>query len=95
MVKQTSPSVISVNVGMPTEIRAGSEIVMTGIFKKPVPGVVRVRSLNLDGDRQADLKVHGGPDKAIYLYPSEHYEFWQRELRRKLPEWGAWGESHH
>jgi MOSC domain-containing protein YiiM len=80
-------------VGLPKEIpvRAGS--VLTGIFKEPVDGTVRVRSVNLDGDGQADLKVHGGPDKAVYFYPSEHYEFWRRELGREIAEWGAFGEN--
>ena len=56
------------------------EVVTTGIFKEPVIGRVRLRKLNLDGDKQADLTVHGGPDKAIYTYPSEHYEYWRHEL---------------
>ena len=86
-------SIVSVNVGLPKEIQAGGQTVETGIFKRPVTGPVVVRSLNLDGDRQADLKVHGGVDKAVYLYPSEHYPFWERELSCKLPEWGAFGEN--
>lgn len=65
----------------------------TGIFKKPVTGRVALRTLNLDGDRQADLTVHGGSNKAVYAYPSEHYEFWHRELpQAKLPP-GAFGEN--
>lgn len=91
--KASTPSVVSVNVGLPKEIRVRTESVLTGIFKKPVSGPVRVRSVNLDGDRQADLKVHGGPDKAVYFYPSEHYAFWRRELGRELTEWGAFGEN--
>jgi MOSC domain-containing protein YiiM len=55
--------------------------------------MVRVRTLNLEGDRQADLKVHGGPDKAVYVYPSEHYEFWRRELAQHPLKWGAFGEN--
>jgi MOSC domain-containing protein YiiM len=66
--------------------------VMTGIFKIPVQGTVKVRALNLDGDGQADLTVHGGPDKAVYLYPSEHYPFWKNALRREL-DWGSLGEN--
>jgi MOSC domain-containing protein YiiM len=84
--------VISVNVGLPEEITIGDRMVATGIFKEPVAGAVRVRTLNLDGDRQADLSVHGGVDKAVYAYPSEHYPFWQRELGRDL-KWAAFGEN--
>jgi MOSC domain-containing protein YiiM len=65
---------------------------MSGIVKKPVAGPVLVRTLNLDGDGQADLSVHGGVDKAVYAYPSEHYVLWQEELRLDLP-WGAFGEN--
>jgi MOSC domain-containing protein YiiM len=55
--------------------------------------MIRVRKLNLEGDGQADLTVHGGPDKAVYAYPSEHYEFWRRELGMDLAQWGAFGEN--
>src|ERR1700719_4404 len=65
----------------------------TAIFKKPVTGRIILRTLNLEGDRQADLSVHGGPNKAVYGYASEHYEFWRQELPdAKLP-WGAFGEN--
>jgi len=65
----------------------------TGIFKRPVTGRVALRTLNLDGDRQADLSVHGGPFKAVYGYPSEHYGYWRQELpEAKLP-WGGFGEN--
>jgi MOSC domain-containing protein YiiM len=84
--------VISVNVGLPTDLLNGDRVISTGIIKTPVSGPVRARALNLDGDRQADLTVHGGVDKAIYLYPSEHYEFWQQMLGAKLP-WAAFGEN--
>ena len=84
--------VISVNVAFPREIEIKGRKVSTGIFKSAVSGVVRVRTLNLDGDRQADLTVHGGIDKAVYLYPSEHYPFWRRELEMAL-SWGAFGEN--
>ena len=84
--------VISVNVGLPVEIPIGERLVATGIFKEPVTGPVRVRTLNLDGDRQADLTVHGGVDKAVYMYPSEQYPFWERELGGEL-SWGAFGEN--
>ena len=72
--------ILSVNVGLPREVLFRGEVVTTGIFKEPVQGRVRLRKLNLDGDKQADLTVHGGPDKAIYAYPSEHYEYWRRQL---------------
>jgi len=84
--------VISVNVGLPREVPVGDRLVATGIFKEPVAGPVRVRTLNLDGDRQADLSVHGGVDKAVYVYPSEHYPFWRGELGRDL-NWAAFGEN--
>lgn len=66
---------------------------MTGIYKDPVEGRVKVRRTNLDGDRQADLSVHGGPDKAVYVYPSEHYPFWRRELELEDLPWGSFGEN--
>ena len=81
-----------VNVGLPKTMKIDDRAVMTGIFKIPVQGTVKVRTLNLDGDRQADLTVHGGPDKAVYIYPSEHYPFWKNALRREL-DWGALGEN--
>jgi MOSC domain-containing protein YiiM len=84
--------VISVSVGLPKELVSGDRSITTGIIKTPVSGPIRVRTLNLDGDRQADLTVHGGVDKAVYLYPSEHYEFWQQELGKKL-SWAAFGEN--
>jgi MOSC domain-containing protein YiiM len=72
---------------------SNGEPVSTGIFKEPVACRVTLRTLNLDGDRQADLSVHGGPSKAVYAYPSEHYDYWKRELpEMKLP-WGMFGEN--
>src|SRR6266540_3860247 len=85
--------VLSVNVALPRDISVDGRTVSTGIFKEPVSGAIKVRRLNLDGDRQADLRVHGGPDKAVYVYPSEHYEFWREELRQDLFGWGAFGEN--
>jgi MOSC domain-containing protein YiiM len=84
--------VVSVNVGLPRTVRWKGRDVTTGIFKQPVEGRVPVRRLNLDGDRQADLAVHGGPAKAIYAYPLEHYGFWEQELGRELPL-GMFGEN--
>ncbi|HJP92176.1 MAG TPA: MOSC domain-containing protein [Pyrinomonadaceae bacterium] len=85
--------IISLNVGLPRLVLRDGEPVSTGIFKEPVAGRVRLRTLNLDGDRQADLSVHGGPYKAVYLYPSEHYEFWKRELPDMDLPWGVFGEN--
>lgn len=85
--------IISVNVGLPRLVSWNGEPVSTGFFKEPVPGRVMVRTLNLDGDRQADLSVHGGPEKAVYAYPSEHYDFWKRELPDMELPWGTFGEN--
>ena len=85
--------IISVNVGLPRLVLRNDEPVSTGIFKEPIAGRVMMRTLNLDGDRQADLSVHGGPEKAVYVYPSEHYEFWKRELPEMDLPWGMFGEN--
>ncbi len=85
--------VVSVNVGMPRLLAWGGETFKTGIFKSPVQGRVMLRATNLDGDRQADLTVHGGPNKAVYGYPSEHYGFWSGELPDPTRTWGAFGEN--
>jgi len=85
--------IISVNVGLPREVTWQNKIVTTGIFKEPVAGRVIMRRLNLDGDRQADLRVHGGVDKAVYAYPSEHYEFWRKKLPGMELPWGMFGEN--
>ena len=85
--------IISVNVGLPRLVLQNDEPVSTGIFKEPVAGRVMMRTLNLDGDRQADLSVHGGPEKAVYVYPSEHYDFWKQELPDMDLSWGVFGEN--
>jgi MOSC domain-containing protein YiiM len=85
--------ILSLNVGLPRLVLRDGEPVSTGIFKEPVPGRVFLRTLNLDGDRQADLSVHGGPTKAVYGYPSEHYDFWKRELPEMTLPWGMFGEN--
>ncbi|HEY9500692.1 MAG TPA: MOSC domain-containing protein [Pyrinomonadaceae bacterium] len=85
--------IISINVGRPRLVMRNDEPVSTAIFKEPVAGRVMLRTLNLDGDRQADLTVHGGPEKAVYLYPSEHYAFWKRELPDMDLPWGIFGEN--
>jgi len=84
--------VVSVNVGLPRTVRWKARDVTTGIFKEPVTGRVPLRRLNLDGDRQADLAVHGGRAKAVYAYPLEHYAFWEEELGQHLT-FGAFGEN--
>jgi MOSC domain-containing protein YiiM len=84
---------ISVNVGLPREVTWHGKPVTTGIYKEPVAGRVALRKLNLDGDRQADLTVHGGEYKAVYCYPFTHYDYWKRELpERELPL-GMFGEN--
>ena len=85
--------IISVNVGLPRLVLRNGEPVSTGIFKEPVPQRVMMRTLNLDGDRQADLSVHGGAEKAVYVYPSEHYDFWKHELPDMDLPWGIFGEN--
>src|SRR5947207_9476899 len=84
---------ISLNVGLPRVVEWNGGQVATGIFKEPVPGPVILHTLNLDGDRQADLSVHGGISKAVYGYPSEHYEFWQTELPEMDLPYGMFGEN--
>ena len=84
---------ISVNVGMPRDAAWRGEVVRTGIFKEPVAGRIAVRGHNLHGDAQADLSVHGGVDKAVYGYPSEHYPFWSEWLGVDALPWGAFGEN--
>ena len=85
--------VVSVNVGLPREVSWNGEAVLTSIFKEPVAGRVRVEMLNLAGDRQSDLTVHGGPEKAVYVYPSEHYAFWRDDLPGIDLPWGSFGEN--
>ena len=84
---------LSLNVGLPRQVNFQNELVTTGIFKEPVRGPVRLRKLNLDGDKQADLTVHGGADKAIYAYPKEHYNYWKKELPEMSLPWGMFGEN--
>ena len=85
--------ILSLNVGLPREVTWQGKPVTTGIFKEPVNAPVMLRTLNLDGDRQADLTVHGGVDKAVYAYPSEHYAFWRAELPEVQLSWGLFGEN--
>ena len=84
---------IALSVGRPTEVMWRGQPVLTSIFKTPVDHRVRVEPENLAGDQQSDLTVHGGPDKAVYVYPVEHYPFWERELGEPELGWGAFGEN--
>lgn len=87
------PKLISINVSLPKEVDFEGQKVITGIFKEPIEGRIILRRLNLDGDKQADLTVHGGPDKAVYAYPIEHYEFWRKVYPDiKMPN-GMFGEN--
>ena len=86
-------TVDSVNVGTPRQVRVGRETVLTSIWKSPVSGRLAVRPHNIDGDQQSDLKVHGGPYKAVYCYPHEHYEYWSGELPGAELVPGNFGEN--
>jgi MOSC domain-containing protein YiiM len=92
--------ILSVNVGTPKQAPtgdarapAGHSAVLTSIFKSPVSGRVAVRGYNIEGDRQSDLTVHGGPNKAVYCYPGEHYPFWREQLSDPDLPYGAFGEN--
>lgn len=93
MDRTTSMNLLSVNCGLPREVTWRGRTVSTGIYKQPVKGRVALRTLNLEGDRQADLSVHGGALKAVYCYPAVHYDYWKRALPgRELPI-GIFGEN--
>lgn len=85
--------VLSVNVGLPREVEWRGRSVRTSIWKSPEKRRVHVARLNLEGDEQSDLSVHGGADKAVYAYPAEHYAFWRTELPDMDLSWGAFGEN--
>jgi MOSC domain-containing protein YiiM len=84
--------ILSINVATPSPLVAGNIVVQSAITKHPVSGPVMVHHTNLDGDRQGDLRVHGGPNKAVYACPSEHYDFWRHDLGKELP-FGTFGEN--
>ena len=84
---------LSLNVARPRLVIYKGVTINTGIFKQPVTGPLVLRTLNLDGDRQADLSAHGGPFKAVYAYPCEHYPFWRKELNETQLPWGMFGEN--
>jgi MOSC domain-containing protein YiiM len=92
VIKKPEMKLLSVNVGRPRTVEHRGRAVRTAIFKEPVHGRVRVERLNVEGDRQADLRVHGGPDQAVYAYDLSGYEHWRRELSRPLP-YGQFGEN--
>lgn len=85
--------IVSLNVGLPREVSWHGRAVTTGIFKTPTSTRIRLRKLNLDGDRQADLTVHGGEHKAVYCYPVEHYPYWKKKLPERDLPLGAFGEN--
>ncbi|SRR6266571_1930867 len=85
--------IVSVNVGMPREVIWNGVPVLTAIFKEPVDGPVMISTLNLAGDKQADVNVHGGVEKAVYGYPAEHYEYWRHELPDVTFSLGKFGEN--
>jgi len=84
---------ISVNVGLPREVNSGGKTVRTSIWKSPIEGRVVVSKLNVYGDQQSNLAVHGGPNQAVYAYPSEHYTYWRSQLPDADLPWGAFGEN--
>ena len=84
---------VAISVGTPREVQWRGRSVQTSIFKTPVSRRVHVTSGNIEGDKQSDLSVHGGPEKAVYAYPAEHYDFWRRELPNAELPWGAFGEN--
>jgi MOSC domain-containing protein YiiM len=84
---------ISIQVGIPRTVPIDGQEVATAIYKAPLKGRVQLRSTNLEGDKQADLSVHGGRDKAVYAYPSEHYSYWKKQLPGVDLPWGAFGEN--
>ena len=84
---------VSVNVGIPRDVLWKGMTVQTAIFKEPTQGPVMIDKLNLADDRQADLTVHGGEEKAVYAYPVEHYAYWQQELPNVPFSWGMFGEN--
>ena len=88
------PRIVSVNIGSVALLgRIRGKPVQSGFIKKPISGAVKVGRLNLEGDRQADLTVHGGIDKAVYAYPSEHYPFWAEKYPKMEIPWGSFGEN--
>jgi MOSC domain-containing protein YiiM len=88
-----SARIVSLNVGTPRQVQVQDALVRTSIFKSPVEGRRSVRFHNIEGDQQADLTVHGGPHKAVYLYASEHYRYWSEQLPGVGLPFGMFGEN--
>jgi MOSC domain-containing protein YiiM len=92
--RSTQPmKLVAISVGRPKDVQWRGRSVKTSIFKSPISGRVHVTRLNVEGDEQSDLSVHGGAEKAVYAYPAEHYDFWRRELPDMEFSWGAFGEN--
>ncbi|MBS1805284.1 MAG: MOSC domain-containing protein [Acidobacteria bacterium] len=84
---------LSVNCGLPRKVDWHGQLVTTSIYKEPVAGRTNLRKLNLDGDQQSDLTVHGGEHKAVYCYPISHYDYWKAELQNNSLPLGIFGEN--
>ena len=85
--------VLSVHVGSLQEMLRNGKKIQTGIFKQPTEGPIDVKQLGLEGDQQANKKLHGGVYKAICVYPSEHYDLWKEELGNPGLSFGDFGEN--
>jgi MOSC domain-containing protein YiiM len=85
--------ILSVNVGLPRKVLFNGQTITTAIFKDPIKGPIMLRKLNIDGNKQADLTVHGGVDKAVYSYPAEHYDYWRKQFPNIEIMWGMFGEN--
>ena len=85
--------IVSLNTGQIREINQNGKIITTAIYKTPVDRSLEVHSLGIEGDQQADLRVHGGVDKAVYAYPAEHYDYWQKLLNSNELPYGMFGEN--
>jgi len=90
---EAAMKIVAISVGRPKAVQWRGRSVQTSIFKTPVSGRVHVTRLNIEGDEQSDLSVHGGAQKAVYAYPAEHYDFWRRELPDTELPWGTFGEN--
>lgn len=90
---QLNGKIVNISIGKAKSVTWKGESVSTGIFKEPVQSKVLVKQLGIVGDQQADLTVHGGPDKAVYAYPSEHYVYWEEALAGRDLDWGTFGEN--
>lgn len=87
------PKLLSINVSLPKEVTHKGQTFVTGIFKEPIVGSAKVSRLNIEGDGQADLKYHGGEERAVYVYSNDHYSFWKQQLGRDDFEMGQFGEN--